>query len=42
MIAVRTVQNFVDGKLQDSAGDGRITLINPATGEELAVLTSVD
>jgi betaine-aldehyde dehydrogenase len=36
MIAVRTIQNFVDGKPQDAAGDGHISLINPATGEEFA------
>jgi betaine-aldehyde dehydrogenase len=37
MIAVRTIQNFVDGKLRDSAGDGHISLVNPATAEEFAV-----
>ena len=34
--AVQTLQNFVDGESVDASGDETFSVVNPATGEQLA------
>jgi betaine-aldehyde dehydrogenase len=34
--AVRTLQNFIDGEYVDASGDETFTVVNPATGEQIA------
>src|SRR5688500_9190633 len=34
--AVRTLQNFVDNEFVDATGDETFSVVNPATGEQLA------